>query len=448
MKKKYHFIGIGGIGMSALCRIALQRGDMVQGSDIASSHYTDLLRKKGVQIFLGHRKEQIAEGFEVVHSSDIKSDNPEYQQAKKMNLTILHRSDLLEEFSRPYRTIYVAGTHGKTTTTALLCTIFLEAGLNPSFAIGGMLQSEKTNGRWGKGEHFILEADESDGSFLKGKPFSAIITNAEKEHLDYWKSTEGLEEGFKAFIQNVSKKELLFWCADDPTLKKMKPEGVSYGFSEDASFKVIRYSQNGFYLFFDAIFQGKRYENICLKLIGKHNVLNSLAVFALSLTFGISEEVIRKVFLKFSGISRRMEHLGRVNQVDFFDDYAHHPTEIFTTLNGLKKAVSPRRVVAVFQPHRYTRVRDLFNQFGAVFESADLVIASDIHSAGEKAIEGIDGKKLAEEIKKKRPVQFLAKEELGCIWQYLLPNDVVITLGAGDITKLGRKLCEEARESL
>lgn len=437
--KHYHFIGIGGIGMSALCRLALQKGDKAQGSDKAFSYNTDLLQKEGAKIFLGQKEEHLSEGLEVIYSTDIKPENLEFRKAKEMGLILKHRSDLLDEFSRSFKSLFVAGTHGKTTTTSLLSFVLLQGGLDPAFAIGGMLRFSK-NARWGKGEYFVLEADESDGSFLKGKPYAAIVTNIEKEHLDYWKEEKNLLEGFRKFFTHVEKKELIFWCKDDPLLEKISPPGISYGYSPHADLQIVESEQEGFGQRFTLLFEKKEYREIRLALIGKHNALNAAAVFGLCLKMGVTENLLRKAFETFPGVGRRMEHVASFQGIDFFDDYAHHPTEIATTLKGFKKAVSPRKVVAVFQPHRYSRVSDLSKEFSSSFTEADLVIVTDIYAAGEKEIPGISGENLYLEIKKKRPAHFLSREKMQEeLLHYLKPQDAVITLGAGDITSVGRK---------
>ncbi|HSW72501.1 MAG TPA: UDP-N-acetylmuramate--L-alanine ligase [Chlamydiales bacterium] len=437
---KYHFIGIGGIGMSALARILLQKGEEVSGSDVSTSYYTEKLQKEGAKVFHSHGKENIKAGSRVIYSTMIAEKNPEFQKANELKLEILHRSDLLTELSSGSKALYVAGTHGKTTTTALLAAVFVQAKLDPSFAIGGML-GNTTNGKWGKGEYFILEADESDGSLLKGKPFGAIVTNIEKEHLDYWKTEENLEIGFQEFCQKVEIKELLFWCKDDPYLRLMSPKGTSYGTHQDADLKITSFRQEGFRIYFTITFEGKIYKDLSLPLIGFHNVLNAAAVMGLSLKLNIPEAVIRAAFYDFPGIGRRMEYLGSKIGIDFFDDYAHHPTEIATTLNGLKQAIGQRRLVAVFQPHRYTRAKDLFHEFTNAFVSADLVVVTDIHAAYETPIPGITGQALYQEISKIQPAIFIPRSELDMsLLHYLSPNDLVITLGAGDITNLGRKM--------
>jgi UDP-N-acetylmuramate--alanine ligase len=439
--KKYHFIGIGGIGMSALSRLALAKGDIVQGSDKIFSQQTRLLEKEGATVFLGHSAENVHEGYEIVYSSDIKQDNPEWKKARALGLKMLHRSELLAEMSSTYKQVFVAGTHGKTTTTSLLSTVLLHAGKDPSYVIGGMLVKTGSNAQGGNGEFFVLEADESDGSFLKGSPYAAIVTNLEKEHLDYWKSLDNLILGFRQFFQKIERKELAFWCIDDPLLLAISPNGTSYGFSPQADLQVRSFRQEGFYVVFDAFYRGITYKEIKLHLIGKHNCLNAAAVFGLSLDLGISEQKIREAFQTFEGVGRRMEFIGAKNGIDYFDDYAHHPTEIAVTLAGLKRAVSTRRLVAVFQPHRFSRVKDLGDEFPASFSQADLVLMTDIYSAGESPIEGAPAKVLFEKIKKLTPAHFLSKEDLEKSLQgFLKTGDVVVTLGAGDITHLARKL--------
>ncbi len=442
MKKKFHFIGIGGIGMSALARILLQRGHEVQGSDIRMSPLLEELQKEGASIRIGHRKEGI-EGTTVIYSTDIQKENVEIQAARELFLPILHRSDLLNDLMGVQKPLLVTGTHGKTTTTALLASVLIEGRKDPSFVLGGIVQSLKTNARQGNGAYFVMEADESDGSFLKTKAFGAIVTNCENEHLNFWKEPYLLDQGFSLFCAQVQNPKHLFWCSDDPRLKALKISGVSYGFSKDADLQISHYRVSEKGICFDLSFQGEKYKDIFLCLFGEHNALNSAAVFGLSLSLGIEEQAIRKAFLSFQGTKRRLEYRGEKNAIAVYDDYAHHPTEIQATLKGLRalKNVQMRqgRLIAIFQPHRLTRVRDCWNEFLNSFEDADVVVLTDIYTAAEAPIEGIstDFFYAAMKASLKEKLYFFSRSSLEeDVVSLLQPEDTVITMGAGDITKL------------
>ena len=391
----YHFIGIGGIGMSAVARILLKKGYRVTGSDASASAITDALAKEGAVVFIGHNEDHVNEGI-VVYSSAIKEKNSEYAKAKRLGMPMLHRADLLDRLAREKLPLLVTGTHGKTTTTALLASVLMVADCDPSFVVGGTLQGLQINGRKGDGPYFVAEADESDGSFLKTAPFGAIVTNCENDHLDYWKTPERLDQGFRDFLASVQKH--LFWCKDDLRLCSFDPRGYSYGFSNDADLQILDWKQKDAGIVFDVQFKDTRYSEIFIPLFGRHNVLNGAAVFGLSLSLNVDEESIRKAFGAFGGVGRRLEKKGEAHGVICFDDYGHHPTEIQVTLKGLRKFAGERRVVVLFQPHRFTRTRDLWNDFLKSFGCADVVLVMDVYKAGETPIDGITGEKLASEM--------------------------------------------------
>jgi UDP-N-acetylmuramate--alanine ligase len=439
---KYHFIGIGGIGMSALARILLKRGAKVQGTDASLSYVTEGLQKAGAEIYSGHSADYLKTPCTTIYGTAIKSDHPEYKAAIDQKFPVLHRSDLLAELMEGYRTLLVAGTHGKTTTSCLLTHVLDIATMNPTFALGGIALNFYSNGDQGSGQYFVAEADESDGTFLKYPSYGAIITNIEEDHLDYWKTGEALIEGFKQFAKKPS---LLWWCADDHILPTLSLQGHSYGFSKDAHLQITKWRQDGFKLVFDLAFQGKTYKEVELTLIGKHNIENGAAVFGMALELGIEESAIREAFMTFKGVKRRLEKKGERRAVSFYDDYAHHPTEIVTTLKGIRKAIGERRLIVAFQPHRYTRVRDCWKDFIAAFEDADVVFMTDIWTAGEKPIEGITTEKLFQELKAASPFPVFyhpRSEYSAAIASFLRPHDVVISLGAGDITEVCGEILE------
>ncbi len=426
----YHFIGIGGIGMSALARILLRQGHRVTGSDTAQSAITDELVKEGAQVFIGHQEEHVQAGT-VIYGSAIKPQNPEFAKAKRLGLSLLHRADLLNVLCRDKLPLMVTGTHGKTTTTALLATVLMEANHDPSFVVGGVIQGLQINGRSGKGDYFIAEADESDGSFLKTIPFGAIVTNCENDHLDYWKSVEALHQGFKNFLTSV--KNHLFWCKDDQKLCSFSPFGFSYGFSKDADWHILKWKQEPNGIVFDVEFQGKLFQEIFVPLFGHHNVLNAAAVFGLCTSLNIAEDVVRLAFAQFSGIHRRLEKKGEAHGVIYYDDYGHHPTEIKATLRALRSIAKERWIVVLFQPHRYTRTRDLWAEFTTCFQEADVVVLTDIYGAGETPIPGITGENLALAIG-----ALYGEEKIN-----LRPFDLFLTLGAGDVTNRGIPILQE-----
>lgn len=441
MKKgKYHFIGLGGIGMSALARILLQKGCEVKGSDVAQTPLLQELEKEGAIVQVGHRAKAIEAGATVVYSGAVKEENVEYAEAKKLQLPLLHRSDLLDQLMKGKRPLLVTGTHGKTTTTALLTSVLLAAELHPSFVIGAILRSLETNGQAGKGVYFVAEADESDGSFLKTAPFGAIVTNLENDHLDYWKEEKQLDAAFGRFIALVQKPNHFFWCADDPRLSALCSVGHSYGFSENAHLRITAYRPIERGISFDLEWRGKKYSDVQLPLFGRHNALNGAAVFGLSLSLNIPEETIRRALKQFRGTARRLERKGEAYRLELYDDYAHHPTEITATLAALREQIGERRLIAVFQPHRYTRVRDLFREFATCFQDADAVILTDIYSAGEAPIEGITAETFCSYLREKlgAKLHFFPRSQLEKGAAKLFePLDVVVLLGAGDITRAG-----------
>ena len=427
MTKRFHFLGVGGIGMSALAHLLIERGDSVSGSDLK-----DLSHLSGIGIKV--TKLLPKEGT-VVYSSAIARDNPLFIEAKNRDLPVIHRSELVKILLEGKKGLLVAGTHGKTSTSALLAWTLISAEKHLTYAVGGILQNLQKNGGYGDGEYFALEADESDGSFLNYEGEGAIITNIEKEHLEYWKTEEKLLEGFQTFISKVKNPNLLFWCSDDPLLTQLSLPGISYG--KKGHLKLISCRQNGGSTFFSAEFEGKTYLDVEFPIMGETLALNALAVFGMALKLGLTEKEIRIAFKTFKGVKRRQEKIGEVGRVAIYDDYAHHPTEIQVLLASMKKGMGKRRLIAVFQPHRYTRTRDLFTEFTGAFAQADLTIITNLYPAGEKRIPGVSGRNLAREIRGGHTL-FLEKDKLlTYLPKLLIPGDVLITIGAGDITAIG-----------
>ncbi len=423
--------------MSALARILMQKGRHVQGSDLAASPLLEQLGKEGALVHFGHDKKRVQKGAIVIYSSDIKENNEELSRAKELKLPLLHRSELLKELMEGKEALLVTGTHGKTTTSSLLSWVLFDAGLDPTFALGGVVSSLNTNGRAGKGNLFVAEADESDGSFLQSSPFGAIVTNLNHDHMNYWKTNQNLKAAFQQFFSSVKSPNHLFWCKDCPRLGALTTQGFSYGFSKEADLTISAFRQNRQGIHFNVEFQGKTYPNIELSLFGKHNALNGAAVFGLCLQLNIEEIAIRKAFQSFLGTKRRLEYKGEVHKVKIYDDYGHHPVEIAATLKALREIAKERRLIVLFQPHRYTRVKDLFDDFLTCFSDADLVVLTDIYSAGEAPLPGVTSASLYTRMKEVLgpKLSFFPRTVLEAgVVEMLKPLDVVLTIGAGDIT--------------
>jgi len=451
LAQHYHFIAIGGIGMSALASILLERGTSVSGSDVVQSYVTKGLEKLGAKISIGHAAENLPPSAIIVYSTAITADNPEMAYAKKAGYPLIHRAELLAELMESHAALLVAGTHGKTTVSSLLAHVLVAAGASPSFAVGGIVQSLKKNGGAGSGPYFVAEACESDGTFLLYPGYGGIITNIDNDHLDYWKEMPALIDGYRRFIENMREKEHLYLCADDPVLKSLSTgtkEGSAiptktYGFDLSADVRIAQFRQHGWKIAIDLEIENRRYREIEIPLAGRHNAQNAAAVFALVLSLGITEDTIREGFLSFKGIARRLEKKGKMRGVEIYDDYGHHPTEIAATLEAVREGLQGRRLVVAFQPHRYTRTRDCLEEFGPSFRAADLVYVTDIYSAGEKPIPGIDTPALMAHMQKAnlRMLRYSSRRELAQhLAKALCKDDTLITMGAGDITKVGGEL--------
>ncbi len=446
----FHFVGICGIGMSAIAKVLLEQGEQVTGIDDSKAEgakrISQHLQSAGAKITTSSGTLPLYKHTTVVYSTDIPWDHPELLIARATKANLLHRSQMLAKIMEKKCSLLVAGAHGKSTVSALLSYMLHHIGLHPSFVVGATLNELETNGLYGNGFYFVAEADESDGSFLHYSPEGTILTNIDLDHLDYWKEEKSLIEGFKKFVSLVKDPKLLFWCKDDPYLEWMD-KGYSYGFHPEADLHITAWEQKGWRLFFSCSFQGKNYNHIEVPLIGKHNVLNAAAVFGMGLSLGIAEDKLRKGINAFKGIKRRMEIKGENRGVLVIDDYAHHPTEIATTLQGLRQAVKEKRVIVIFQLHRYTRTFHLWQEFLLPFQKADLVLFVELYSAGEKEIPGINSqafhKAFAEKWGDKIPSLYLSLQEVPAFLEnFLRPHDVVITMGAGDVTYLAPQILD------
>jgi len=449
MNKNYHLIGIGGIGMSGIARLLLRKGFKVSGSDLKESEITDELQELGARIFLGHRAENIKGAQSVIYSSAIKEENPEIIEAGRLGIPILKRAEALLELMRDKTVITVAGSHGKTTTASLVACLLLEAGLEPCVAVGGILKNIDSNSYLGCGKYFVAEADESDGSFLYYCPDYSIITNIDREHLDYYQEFENELEAYKKFLYRTQKKGCVFCCDDDPYLKSMlkdyKNRAVLFGLENSAHIYARDIKFTGLACEFDCFFRGNFIDRFSLSLGGKHNISNALSVIALGFEIGIELKFIKQALKNYKGAGRRLEIKFSDANYLIIDDYAHHPSEIRATLEALQH-LKRDRVIAIFQPHRYTRTKLLQDEFGASFDGADYVVLTDIYAASETPIPGVTAQCIYDKIKQRHPgkeIVLLPKEQIAQhILTVMKPRDLVITLGAGDIVKVSESLAE------
>ena len=455
LNERIHFIGIGGIGMSGLAQVMNTLGFKIQGSDISRSKNVERCKKIGIKIFSSHNKKNINNCTIIVKSSAIRNNNSEIIAAKKRKLTILKRAEMLAHVVSLKKYIVITGAHGKTTTPSLISKILSEAKLDPTIINGGVINSLNSNARLGKSDWAVLESDESDGSFLNLPINYSVVTNIDKEHIDFYKNFNNLKNSFIKFLNKTPAAGKAFVCIDDYQLKKIIPKinkknFLTYGFSTRANFQIFNAIYKKNYSIFDLRVSLPGVKKITLKkiklnLIGSHNVLNSAASIALCLHIGISINVIKTSLKKFSGIQRRLTKVFKINGREFFDDYAHHPTEIQSVLKSIKiTSDKKRRIIAVFQPHRYSRLKLLKNEFASSFKNSDLVILSPVYSAGEKIDKQYDEMNFAKLISRNSKVQvIMIKNEIDLrkfFIKNLLSNEIVICLGAGSISKWIREM--------
>ncbi|WP_100934224.1 bifunctional UDP-N-acetylmuramate--L-alanine ligase/D-alanine--D-alanine ligase [Candidatus Chlamydia corallus] len=438
----YHFIGIGGIGMSALAHILLDRGYSISGSDLYVGHTIDSLKAKGARCFLGHDACHVPDGAVVVYSSSIASDNVEYLAAIEKSLCLLHRAELLSQLMDGYESILVSGSHGKTSTSSLIRAIFEVAQKDPSYAIGG-LAPNCLNGYSGSSKIFVTEADESDGSLKYYTPHALVITNIDNEHLNnYGGNLDNLIKAVQDFSRKAIDPNKVFYNGDCPILRG-KIEGISYGYSPECQLHIVSYCQKAWQSCFSFTFLGQEYRDIELNLPGQYNAANAAAACGIALAFGIEMNIIRKALKEFSGVYRRLERKNTSENFLFLEDYAHHPVEVANTLRAVRDAVGLRRVIAIFQPHRFSRLKDCLNTFPKAFQEADEVIITDVYSAGESYRESIILTDLAEDIRKSSYARcyYVPHGELvEYLQKYIRIHDVCVSLGAGNIYTIGDSL--------
>ncbi|WP_370981295.1 UDP-N-acetylmuramate--L-alanine ligase [Agaribacterium sp. ZY112] len=455
--KQIHFIGIGGAGMCGIAEVLLNQGYQVSGSDAKVSSTTLRLEGFGARIFIGHKAEHIEGASVVVRSTAIDAHNPELQAALGQRIPVIRRAEMLAELMRYRHGIAVAGTHGKTTTTSLTASILAEAKLDPTFVIGGLLNSAGTNARLGESRYLVAEADESDASFLHLQPMVSIVTNIDADHLEtYEGSFEKLKDTFVEFLHNLPFYGLAVVCGDDQTVQELLPrigrQVLTYGFNEGNDYRCVDVEQSGKVLRFKVQRSGHEQDlSIELPMPGLHNALNATAAIAVATDEGVSDEAIQRGLVGFQGVGRRFQVYDDINLSEgsamLVDDYGHHPTEVLATINGVRQGWPERRLVMVFQPHRYTRTRDLFEDFSDVLSRVDVLILLDVYAAGEQVIVGADSRSLARSIRNRGAVDPVFAEKVEDVPQLLSqlikPDDIVITQGAGNVTTLAASLAKQ-----
>jgi len=450
---KVHFIAIGGIGMSGIAEVLLNRGYEVSGSDIKKSDITERLRSLGAVVRYGHSRDNLGEADVVVVSTAVRRDNPEVLEAISRNIPVIARAEMLAELMRMKYGVAVAGPHGKTTTTSMIATIMGVGNLDPTIVIGGKLDYIGSNAKLGQGQFLVAEADESDGSFLMLSPTIAVVTNIEEEHMDYYRDLEQIKDAFVAFINKIPFYGLAVLCLDHENVQAVIPQVkkryVTYGVSPQADFTAVGTTFREEKSIFTVAYRGEPWGDVTLPIPGAHNVLNALAATAVGLEVGLGFDTIKEALSQFVGPHRRFQIKGEAAGVTVVDDYGHHPTEITATLAAARNFWSGR-ILAVFQPHRYTRTRDLFDAFLTAFFGADVLVMTEIYAASEDPIPGVDARGLFEQIGKRgmRDRYFVSKKEdiAGELIKIVRPGDMVITLGAGDIYRAGEQLLELLRE--
>lgn len=453
---RIHFVGIGGVGMGGIAEVLLNLGYAVQGSDLKDSRVTNRLRGLGAEIFIGHRGDNVGDADLVVVSSAIDPANPEIAIARDERLPIVRRAEMLAELMRFRYAIAVAGTHGKTTTTSLVASILAEAGEDPTFLIGGRLKSADTNGRLGDGHYLVAEADESDASFIHLKPMMSVVTNIDSDHLStYGGDVEALRDSFLEFLHNLPFYGVTVMCLDDPGVRAILPECnravLTYGVDADADIRAYDIASEGTRSRFRVARVGTAEAlDVVLNLPGHHNVLNALAAIGVALELELDDAAVVRALAEFEGIDRRMQILGQVRvtggDVLFVDDYGHHPTEIAATLQAARTGWPDRRIVLIFQPHRYTRTQELLDDFAEVLSAAQPLFVTEVYAAGEDPIAGADGRAICRAIRARGQIEPVFVPDLDELPErlssVLAAGDLVLTLGAGSIGSAATALPE------
>ena len=449
-----HFIGIGGIGMSGLAQIMKNMGFTIQGSDLSRNKNTERLVKSGIKVFFGHDRKNLKKATMIVISSAIKKNNLEFRTANHKNLPVFKRGDMLANIVALKKNIIITGSHGKTTTTSLVANILLEAGLDPTIINGGVINSFRNNAQLGKSEWAVIESDESDGSFLKLPVTYSIVTNIDKEHLDYYGNFENLKKSFTKFIEKTPSFGKSFICTDNKNLKFLakrckNKNYLTYGFNKNSNYQIVKVKKNIGNSIFDLrikLGKNKNYKikNLKVNLLGNHNISNVTASIAVALNLGIKVNKIKKALGKFLGIQRRFTKVFSIGKKDFFDDYAHHPTEIKAVINGAREVYKHRKIICVFQPHRYSRVKALKNEFALAFKSIDTVVLCPVYSAGEKKKYNFNQDSFSKLISKKSKTQVVninnQKDLKNFFNKNLLNDEMIVCMGAGSITNWIREI--------
>ena len=445
-----HFVGIGGIGMSGIAEVLLNHGYRVQGSDLKTSKITDRLADLGAEIFVGQRAENLENAEVVVISSAIKPGNPELDAARARGLPVVRRAEMLAELMRLKSNIAVAGTHGKTTTTTMVAELLVKGGIDPTVINGGIIHAYRSNARMGQGEWMVVEADESDGTFNRLPATIAIVTNIDPEHMEHWGDFDTLRQGFLDFVSNIPFYGLAICCTDHPEVQALVGKVtdrrvVTYGFNAQADVRAVNLTYKAGVAHFDIELhnEGTRIEGCTLPMPGDHNVSNALSAVAVSRHLGMKREEIRAALASFGGVNRRFTRVGEVNGVTIIDDYGHHPVEIAAVLKAARQATEGR-VIAVHQPHRYTRLHGLFEDFCACFNEADVVGIADVYAAGEDPIEGASRDDLVAGLVRhghRHAVAIPDEDALtALVKKHTKPGDMVVCLGAGTISTWANNL--------
>lgn len=456
--RSIHMIGVGGTGMSGIAEVLVNLGYTVSGSDLRASAVTDRLVERGVTVAIGHRAENIGAADVVVSSTAVDELNPEVVAAREARVPVVRRAEMLAELMRYRHGIAVAGTHGKTTTTSLIANVFGEAGLDPTFVIGGLVNSVGSNAQLGASRFLIAEADESDASFLHLQPLVTVVTNIEADHMDtYGGDFAVLRRTFLEFLHNLPFYGVAVLCSDDPVIREFLPEVarqvITYGFSEDADYRVADMQRKGLTTAFTVHRPGDAGPlAVELNMPGEHNVLNATAAVAVACDEGLGDAAIQRGLAGFAGVGRRFSQMGELalpgGVATLVDDYGHHPTEVRATLDSARQAFPERRLVMVYQPHRYTRTRDLYEDFVAALSRCDVLVLLDVYPAGEEPIAGADGRSLARSVRQRGQVDPIFAEDVadvpGILADIVEEGDVVITQGAGNIAALARDLSTAA----